>query len=109
MFHEIQQRVKEGRWEVIGGMWVEPDLNMPDGESLVRQILYGKRYFQQKFGVDVNIGWNPDASATTGNCRKSTSARESITSSRRSCSGPRSSPSFLTASSGGRRPTAAAC
>ncbi len=61
MFAEIQQRVKEGRWEVIGGMWVEPDLNMPDGESLVRQILYGKRYFQQKFGVDVNIGWNPDS------------------------------------------------
>ncbi len=61
MFAEIQQRVKEGRWEVIGGMWVEPDLNMPAGESLVRQILYGKRYFQQKFNVDVNIGWNPDS------------------------------------------------
>jgi alpha-mannosidase len=61
LFHEIQQRVKEGRWEVIGGMWVEPDLNMPDGESLVRQILVGKGYFQQKFGVDVKIGWNPDS------------------------------------------------
>ena len=61
MFQEIQQRVKEGRWEVIGGMWVEPDLNMPDGESLVRQILYGKRYFLQKFGVNINIGWNPDS------------------------------------------------
>jgi alpha-mannosidase len=61
MFQEIQQRVKEGRWEVIGGMWVEPDLNMPDGESLVRQVLYGKRYFQQKFGKDINIGWNPDS------------------------------------------------
>jgi alpha-mannosidase len=61
MFQEIRQRVKEGRWEVVGGMWVEPDLNMPDGESLVRQILYGKRYFQQKFGVDINIGWNPDS------------------------------------------------
>jgi alpha-mannosidase len=61
MFREIQQRVKEGRWEVIGGMWVEPDLNMPAGESLVRQILVGKRYFQQKFGVDIKIGWNPDS------------------------------------------------
>ncbi|HTV57840.1 MAG TPA: glycoside hydrolase family 38 C-terminal domain-containing protein [Verrucomicrobiae bacterium] len=61
LFREIQQRVKEGRWEVTGGMWVEPDLNMPGGESLVRQILYGKRYFQQKFGVDINIGWNPDS------------------------------------------------
>src|SRR5271166_1423664 len=61
IFSEIEQRVKEGRWEIVGGMWVEPDLNMPDGESLVRQILYGKRYFQQKFGVDVSIGWNPDS------------------------------------------------
>ncbi|MGA3213357.1 MAG: glycoside hydrolase family 38 C-terminal domain-containing protein, partial [Terriglobales bacterium] len=61
LFREIQQRVKEGRWEIVGGMWVEPDLNMPDGESLVRQLLYGKRYFQQKFGVDVKIGWNPDS------------------------------------------------
>src|SRR6202142_3805226 len=61
MFAEIQQRVREGRWEVIGGMWVEPDLNMPDGESLTRQILVGKRYFQSRFGVDVKIGWNPDS------------------------------------------------
>ena len=61
IFQEIEQRVKEGRWEIVGGMWVEPDLNLPDGESLVRQILYGKRYFKQKFGVDVNIGWNPDS------------------------------------------------
>ncbi|MGB7844467.1 MAG: alpha-mannosidase [Candidatus Acidiferrum sp.] len=61
LFKEIEQRVKEGRWEVIGGMWVEPDLNMPGGESLVRQILVGKRYFRNKFGVDVKIGWNPDS------------------------------------------------
>ena len=61
MFEQIRQRVKEGRWEVIGGMWVEPDLNMPDGESLVRQILVGKRYFQKNFGADIKIGWNPDS------------------------------------------------
>src|SRR5208337_5215045 len=61
LFKEIQQRVKEGRWEIVGGMWVEPDLNMPAGESLVRQILVGKKYFQQKFGVDPKIGWNPDS------------------------------------------------
>jgi alpha-mannosidase len=61
LFQQIQQRIKEGRWEVIGGMWVEPDLNMPDGESLVRQILVGKRYFQKNFGIDVRIGWNPDS------------------------------------------------
>lgn len=58
---EIKQRIKEGRWEIVGGMWVEPDLNMPDGESLVRQILVGKRYFEKNFGVDVKIGWNPDS------------------------------------------------
>ena len=61
LFSQIEQRVKEGRWEIIGGMWVEPDLNMPAGESLVRQILVGKRYFQKNFGVDVKIGWNPDS------------------------------------------------
>src|SRR5581483_3904873 len=61
MFQQIQQRIKEGRWEVIGGMWVEPDLNMPAGESLTRQILVGKRYFQSRFGIDVKIGWNPDS------------------------------------------------
>ncbi len=61
IFRQIEQRVKEGRWEIIGGMWVEPDLNMPDGESLVRQILVGKHYFQKNFGVDVKIGWNPDS------------------------------------------------
>lgn len=61
LFHEIEQRVREGRWEIVGGMWVEPDLNMPGGESLVRQLLTGKTYFRRKFGVDVKIGWNPDS------------------------------------------------
>jgi len=58
---EIAQRIKENRWEIVGGMWVEPDLNMPDGESLVRQLLVGKRWFKQAYGVDVRIGWNPDS------------------------------------------------
>ncbi len=60
-YQGIFDRVKQGRWELVGGMWVEPDLNMPDGESLVRQLLLGKRYFKEKFGVDVRIGWNPDS------------------------------------------------
>lgn len=58
---QIKKRVKEGRWEVVGGMWVEPDLNMPDGESTARSILIGKRWYQQHYGVDVRIGWNPDS------------------------------------------------
>jgi alpha-mannosidase len=58
---EIRSRVKEGRWEIVGGMWVEPDLNMPDGESLARQLLVGTRYFKSQYGSDVRIGWNPDS------------------------------------------------
>ena len=61
LHEQIAERVKQGRWELVGGMWVEPDLNMPDGESLVRQLLIGKSYFHEKFGVDVRIGWNPDS------------------------------------------------
>jgi alpha-mannosidase len=60
LFHQIQQRVQEGRWELVGSMWVEPDLNMPDGESLVRQILMGKRYYLKNFGVNVRVDWNVD-------------------------------------------------
>jgi alpha-mannosidase len=59
--NEIAKRIKEGRWEVVGGMWVEPDLNMPDGESTARSLLIGKRWYQQHYGVDVRVGWNPDS------------------------------------------------
>jgi len=58
---EIKQRIKEGRWEIVGGMWVEGDFNLPDGESIVRQLLIGKRWYQQHYGVDVRVGWNPDS------------------------------------------------
>jgi alpha-mannosidase len=61
LFQRIARKIKEGTWVPVGGMWVEPDLNMPDGESLARQLLYGKRYFLDKFGVDVKVGWNPDS------------------------------------------------
>lgn len=60
-YKEILDRVRQGRWELVGGMWVEPDLNMPSGESLVRQLLVGQRYFKDKFGVVAKIGWNPDS------------------------------------------------
>jgi len=61
MNQEIKRRIKEGRWEIVGGMWVEPDLNIPDGESTARSLLIGKRWFQREYGVDVQIGWNPDS------------------------------------------------
>ncbi|WP_353069328.1 glycoside hydrolase family 38 C-terminal domain-containing protein [Tunturibacter empetritectus] len=58
---QIKQRVKEGRWEIVGGMWVEPDLNLPDGESQVRQLLIGQRVFHDQYGAVARIGWNPDS------------------------------------------------
>ena len=61
LFEEIRSMVRKGTWVPVGGMWAEPDLNMPDGESLARQLLYGKRYFLEKFGADVTVGWNPDS------------------------------------------------
>jgi alpha-mannosidase len=60
MFDEIRSRVAEGRWEIVGGWWVEPDCNLPGGESFVRQALYGQRYFCDKFGVTARVGYNPD-------------------------------------------------
>jgi alpha-mannosidase len=59
--NQIKKDIDAGRWEIVGGMWVEPDLNLPDGESLVRSILLGKRFYQKEYGVDVHIGWNPDS------------------------------------------------
>lgn len=61
LFQQMVARVKDGRWEVTGGMWVEPDCNLPGGESWARHLLYSKRYFRKKLGVDVKIGWNPDS------------------------------------------------
>lgn len=61
LFAEMQRKAKTGQWNVVGGMWAEPDLNEPDGETMVRELLLGKRYAQQKFGVDVKVGWNVDS------------------------------------------------
>jgi alpha-mannosidase len=61
LFKAIKDKVRSGRWEIVGGMWVEPDCNLIAGESWARQLLYGKTYFREKFGVDVRIGWNPDS------------------------------------------------
>ena len=60
LFAKIKQAVKDGRWDVVGGMWVEPDLNLPGGEALARQALYGQRYFRQKFGVEARLGSGAD-------------------------------------------------
>lgn len=60
LYQQIRQRIREGRWEIDGAMWVEADCNMPSGESLVRQILYGRRFMQQEFGVTPRCLWLPD-------------------------------------------------
>ena len=67
LFKAMQKAVKDGRWEVVGGTMVELDCNLPDAESHARQILYGKRYFREKFGKDVKIGWCPDSFGYNGN------------------------------------------
>lgn len=61
MFAEIRERVAEGRWEIAGGWWIQPDCNIPGGESFVRQGLYGQRYFKEKLGVTATVGYNPDS------------------------------------------------
>lgn len=66
LFQKIKAKVAAGGWETVGGMWVEPDTNMPTGESLTRQILYGQRYFQQKFGVRHRVCWLPDCFGFSG-------------------------------------------
>lgn len=61
LFEQIQGAVQENRWELLGGMWIEPDANLPSGESLARQLLYGQRYFQAQFGRVSRVAWLPDS------------------------------------------------
>ncbi|HTD16918.1 MAG TPA: glycoside hydrolase family 38 C-terminal domain-containing protein, partial [Chthoniobacterales bacterium] len=66
LFEKIRTQVKAGRWEPIGGMWVEPDGNLLSGESWVRQLLFGQRYFENRFGRRVNVAWLPDSFGFNG-------------------------------------------
>lgn len=61
LFRQIQQLVAEGKWHIIGGWYLQPDCNMSSGESLVRQILYGKKYFRAKFGAAPTTAVNFDS------------------------------------------------
>ncbi|MEV6793304.1 glycoside hydrolase family 38 C-terminal domain-containing protein [Streptomyces sp. NPDC051320] len=60
LFETIRKRVAEGRWQIVGGWWIEPDCNIPSGESFVRQALYGQRYLLEKFGATATVGCNLD-------------------------------------------------
>jgi alpha-mannosidase len=66
LYRKIKARVKEGRFVPAGGTWVEPDCNIPSGESLVRQFLYGQRYFRSEFGLTCTEFWNPDVFGYSG-------------------------------------------
>jgi alpha-mannosidase len=67
LFDRIQIMARSGRWEVVGGMWVEPDLNLISGESIARQLIYGQRYTREKFGQVSKVAWLPD---TFGFCQQ---------------------------------------
>lgn len=60
-FARIQQKVEQGRWEIVGGMWVEPDCNLPSGESLIRHFLYSKKFVRENFDKDIVTTYNVDS------------------------------------------------
>jgi len=60
IYARIKDAVRRGQWQVMGSMWVEPDCNLASGESLVRQLLHGKRFFQDEFGIETDDVWIPD-------------------------------------------------
>lgn len=60
IYAKIKEKIKAGKWEVTGGMWVEADCNLTSGESLVRQFLHGKEFVKEEFDIDWNILWLPD-------------------------------------------------
>lgn len=66
MFEEIRERVKEGRWAVVGGMWVQPDCNLPSGEAFCRHFLYSQKFFKDNFGFHVKTGYNVDSFGHNG-------------------------------------------
>jgi alpha-mannosidase len=67
LYKQIKERVAQGRWEVQGGMWVEADTNVSGEEALVRQMLYGIRFYQEEFGIRVKSLWLPDVFGYSGN------------------------------------------
>ena len=66
MFEEIRGRIREGRWVIAGGMWVQPDCNLPSGEAFARHLLYSQRYFKEKFGITALFGYNVDSFGHNG-------------------------------------------
>lgn len=67
MFEEIVEKVKEGRWIIVNGWWIQPDCNMPSGESFARQALYAQYFYYKKFGKICTTGYNVDSFGHNGN------------------------------------------
>jgi alpha-mannosidase len=67
IYNRVKEKVAAGQWEPVGAMWVEPDCNLPSGESLVRQLVHGKRFFMREFGYETKILWLPDVFGYPGN------------------------------------------
>lgn len=66
LFERIKQAARAGNWVVTGGTWIEPDCNLPSGESLVRQFLHGQRFFERELGGRCRVFWNPDVFGYSG-------------------------------------------
>jgi alpha-mannosidase len=66
LYERIRRHAAAGRWVPVGGTWIEPDCNLPGGESLVRQFLHGQRFFEQEFGRRCGEFWNPDVFGYNG-------------------------------------------
>jgi alpha-mannosidase len=67
LFEEMKEKAAAGQFEPVGSMWVEPDTNLPSGESLVRQLVFGKRFFLEHYGIETQDCWLPDAFGYSGN------------------------------------------
>jgi len=61
IFSTIQNSIKQNKWEPVGGMWIEPEVNIISGESIIRQLLYGQKYLQEKFDKQTKVAWLPDS------------------------------------------------
>jgi alpha-mannosidase len=66
LYERMRKAIKSGQWVLVGGTWIEPDCNIPSGEALCRQFLFGQRYFQREFGVRCKEFWNPDVFGYNG-------------------------------------------
>jgi len=60
IFKQVRKRIAEGRWDAVGAFWVEPDCHLISGESFVRQIMYGQKFFKENFGITSRTCWQPD-------------------------------------------------